>query len=80
MADCRYPDSDDCFQCPQGDRPCPVTYRPGAWLVRRPAEPAPAGQDRPQRSGDIEASIQQALRKLYDAVAGDPQRPGRSAG
>ena len=29
MADSRHPDPDDCFQCPQGDKPCPVTYQPG---------------------------------------------------
>jgi hypothetical protein len=57
---------------PQGNRPCPVTYEPGAWLAQQPAEPAPTGQDRPQRSGDFDTSIQQALRKLYEAMAGDP--------
>jgi hypothetical protein len=40
---------------PQGDKPCPVTYQPGAWLAQLPAEPAPAVQDRPQRSGDLES-------------------------
>ena len=82
MADPLPPDLDNCFQCPQGDKPCPVTYEPGAWLAQQPAEPAPPGQDRPQRSGDndIDASIQQALRNLYQAMAGDPRRPGRPAG
>jgi hypothetical protein len=76
MADSLPPDPGDCFHCPQGDKPCPVTYQPGAWL----AESTPAGQDRPHRSGDIEASIQEALRKLHEAVAGDPRRPGPPAG
>ena len=80
MADSPQPDPDDCFHCPQGDKPCPVTYQPGAWLAQRPAEPAPALQDRPQSSGDIDASIQQALRKLHEAVARDPRRPGQPAG
>jgi hypothetical protein len=80
MAAPRSPDPDDCFHCPQGDKPCPATYQPGAWLARLPAEPGPAVQDRPQRSGDIEASIQQALRRLHEAMAGDPRRPGQPAG
>jgi hypothetical protein len=80
MADSPPPDTDECFHCPQGDKPCPVTYRPGAWLAQLPAEPTPAVQDRPQRSGDIDASIQQALRKLHEAVARDPRRPGQPAG
>ena len=80
MADSQNPDPDDCFHCPQGDKPCPVTYQPGAWLAQLPAEPTPAVQDRPHRSGDIEVSIQEALRKLHEAVAGDPRRPGPPAG
>jgi hypothetical protein len=80
MADSPPPDPDNCFHCPQGDKPCPVTYQPGAWLAQQPAEPAPPGQDRPRRSDDLDASIQQALRKLYEAMAGDPRRPGRPAG
>jgi len=80
MADSLPPDTDDCFHCPQGDKPCPVTYQPGAWLAQLPAEPTPAVQDHPHRSGDIEASIQRALRKLHEAVAGDPRRPGQPAG
>jgi len=79
MADSLPPDTDDCFHCPQGDKPCPVSYQPGAWLAQLPAEPTPAVQDRPHRSGDIEASIQEALRKLHEAVAGDPRRPGQPA-
>jgi hypothetical protein len=79
MADSPHPDPDDCFHCPQGDKPGPVAYQPGAWLAP-PAEPTPAGQDRPHRSDDVDASIQQALLKLYEAVAGDPRRPGQSAG
>jgi hypothetical protein len=80
MADSRSPDPDDCFHCPQGDTPCPATYQPGAWLAQLPAEPAPAVQDRPQRAGEIEASIQQALRRLHEAMAGDPRRPGQPGG
>ena len=80
MADFPPPDPDDCFHCPQGSRPCPVTYQPGAWLAQRPAESVPAGHDRLQRADDLDASIQQALRKLYEAMAGDPRRPGRPAG
>jgi len=80
MADFPPPDPDDCFHCPQGNRPCPVTYQPGAWLAQLPAEPGPAGQDRPQGADDIDASIQQALRRLHAAMAGDPRRPGRPAG
>ena len=41
------PDQDDCFHCPQGDKPCPVTYQPGAWLAQLPAEPTAAGQTAP---------------------------------
>ena len=33
MADSPHPDPDGCFHCPQGDKPCPVTYQPGAWLA-----------------------------------------------
>ena len=80
MADSQHPDPDDCFHCPQGDKPCPVTYQPGAWLAQLPANPVPAAQDRPQPSGDLDASIQQALRRLHEAVAGHPRRPGRPAG
>lgn len=57
MADSLHPDPDDCFHCPQGDKPCPVTYQPGAWLAQPPAEPTAAVQDRPHRSDDIDASI-----------------------
>jgi hypothetical protein len=80
MAHSLSPDPDDCFHCPQGDQPCPVTYQPGAWLAQLPAEPAPAVQDRPHRADEIDASIQQALRKLYEAMAGNPRRPGQPAG
>jgi hypothetical protein len=76
MADCLHPDPDDSFHCPQGDKPCPVTYQPGAWQAQLPAELAPAVQDRPQRTGELEASIQQALRRLHDAVAGNPDLTG----
>ena len=79
MADSPNPDTDDCFHCPQGDKPCPVTYQPGAWLAP-PAEPTAAIQDRLHGSDDLDASIQQALRKLYEAMAGDPRRPGRAGG
>ena len=78
MADSPQPDPEDCFHCPQGDKPCPVTYQPGAWLAQLPAEPAAAGQGR-RRSDEIDASIQQALRRLYEAMAGDPRRPGQPA-
>ena len=80
MADSLSPETVDCFLCPQGDKPCPATYQPGAWLAQLPTDSVPAVQDRPQRSGDIEASIQQALRRLYEAMAGDPRRPGQPAG
>ena len=80
MADSPYPDPDDCFHCPQGDQPCPVTYQPGAWLAPPAAEPTADVQNRAQRADELDASIQQALRKLYEAVAGDPRRPGRPAG
>jgi hypothetical protein len=80
MADSPPPDPGDCFLCPQGDKPCPVTYQPGAWLAQLPAEPVPAGHNRPKRSDDIDVSIQQALRRLYEAMTGDPRRPGRPAG
>ena len=76
MADPPPPDPGDCFLCPQGDKPCPVTYQPGAWLAQLPADSVPAGQRRPKRSDDIDASIEQALRRLYEAMAGDPRRPG----
>jgi hypothetical protein len=79
MADTPPPAPDDCFHCPQGDQPCPVTYQPGSGLAP-PAEPTTAVQDRPHRADDIDASIQQALRKLYEAVAGNPRRPGQPAG
>ena len=79
MADSPNPDPDDCFHCPQGDKPCPVTYQPGAWLAPS-AEPTAAVQDRLHGSDDLDASIQQALRKLYEAMAGDPRRPGRAGG
>ena len=79
MADSLHPDPDDCFHCPQGDKPCPVTYQPGAWLAP-PAESTAAVQDRIQRSDDLDASIQDALRRLYEAMFGDPRRPGRPVG
>jgi hypothetical protein len=47
MADSQSPDPDGCFHCPQGDKPCPVTYQPGAWLAQLPAEPTAAVPDRP---------------------------------
>ena len=74
------PNPNDCFHCPQGDKPCPITYQPGGWLAQPPAEPTTAGQDRPRRLDDLDASIQQALRKLYEAMAGDPRQPGEPAG
>ena len=80
MAHPQHSHPDDCFPCPQGDQPCPVTYQPGAWMAQLPAEPAPPGPARPRRSDDLDASIQQALRKLHQAVAGDPPRPGQPAG
>jgi hypothetical protein len=80
MADSPHPDPGDCFRCPQGDKPCPVTYQPGAWLAQLPAALVPAGENWPKRSDDIDASIQQALRRLYEAMAGDPRRSGRPAG
>ena len=80
MAAPRSPDPDDCFHCPQGDKPCPVTYQPGAWLAQPPALPAPPLQNRRYRSDEIQASIQQALRKLHDAVVGNPRRPSAPGG
>jgi hypothetical protein len=59
MADSPNPDPDDRFHCPQGDKPCPVTYQPGAWLAP-PAEPTAAIQDRLHGSDELDASIQQA--------------------
>jgi hypothetical protein len=72
LADSPPSDPDDCFHCPQGDQPCPVTYQPGAWLAP-PAEPTAAVPDRPRRVDELDASIQQALRNLYEALAGDPR-------
>jgi hypothetical protein len=80
MADSPHADPDDCFHCPQGDKPCPVTHQPGAWLAQLAAEPTAAVPDRPQRSDDLDASIQQALGKLYEAMAGDLRRPGQPVG
>jgi hypothetical protein len=77
MADSPNPDRDDCFHCPQGDKPCPVSYQPGEWLVQPPAELARALQDRSHRSAEIEASIQEALRRLWEAVGDHPWPPGR---
>ena len=31
----------DCFDCPQGDKPIPGRYQPGAWLAQPAPEPAP---------------------------------------
>ena len=44
MADSLHPDPDECLHCPQGDKPCPATYQPGAWLAsqRLQAMTAPA--------------------------------------
>jgi hypothetical protein len=53
--------------------------QPGAWLAPA-AEPTAAVPDRPHRADELDASIQQALRKLYEAVGGDPRRPGQPAG
>jgi hypothetical protein len=72
MADSPQPDPDDCFHCPHGTRPCPVTYQPGAWLAQLPAKPTGAVQGRPHRADEIDASIQQALRK---PVRGRGRRP-----
>ena len=74
MADSLHPHLDNCFHCPQGDKPCPVTYQPGAWLAP-PADPAAAAQGRSRGSDEIDTSIQEALRRLYEAVASDPRRP-----
>ena len=77
MADSPQPDPTDCFHCPPGRQALPVTYQPGAWLAQPPAESAAAGQGRPQRSDEIDASIQQALRRLQEAW---PATPGGLAG
>ena len=53
VADAPHSDPDDCFHCPQGDQPCPVTYQPGAWLVPPAAEPTAAVQNRAQRADDL---------------------------
>ena len=74
------PDPNDCFHCPQGDKPCPVTYQPGAWLVQLPAEPAPASPNRRPGAGDIEAPLQLSLRRVRGAIAGGRRRPGRPVG
>jgi len=71
------PSPNDSFHCPQGDRPCPVTYQPGAWLAQLPAEPAPATPDRRPGPGDIEAALQLSLRKVRGASAGGRRRPSR---
>jgi len=76
MAHSQHSYSDDCFHCPQGDKPCPATYQPGAWLTRPPAKPTPATPDRPFHAGELEATVQQALRKLREAVADKGRRPG----
>ena len=41
MADSPQPDPDDCFHCPQGDQPCPVTYQPPGhgWPSSLPSQP-----------------------------------------
>jgi hypothetical protein len=79
------PSPNDCFHCPQGDKPCPVTYQPGAWLAQLPAEPAPATPDHRPGPGDIEATVQLSLRKVRGpspVVADDPAGPAayRQAG
>src|SRR4029453_18518408 len=79
MPDPQPPARDDSSPSPKGEKPCPVTYQPGAWLAQLPAEPTAAGQGHPQHPDEIDASIQQALRRLYEAMAGDPQRPGQPA-
>jgi hypothetical protein len=42
MADSLSPDPDDCFYCPQGDKPCPATYRPTSpghgWRIDLPSQ------------------------------------------
>jgi hypothetical protein len=70
---------DDCFHCPQGNKPSPETYQPGAWLAQLPAEPPPGRPDRPYRSDEIEATYQEALRKVREAVARGSRRPRRPA-
>jgi hypothetical protein len=74
------PNPNDCFHCPQGDKPCPVTYQPGAWLAQPPAEPAPATPDHRPGTGDIEASVQLSLRRVRGAIGGGRRRPGRPVG
>lgn len=69
------PSSNDCFHCPQGDKPCPDTYRPGAWLARPPAKSAPGTPGRLPGAGEIEATVQQTLRKLQKAVTGQADDP-----
>jgi hypothetical protein len=74
------PSPNDCFHCPQGDRPCPVTYQPGAWLAQPPAEPAPTAPDRRPGAGDVEAPLRLSPRKVRGAGAGGRRRPGRPVG
>jgi hypothetical protein len=74
------PSPDDCFHSPQGDRPCPGTYQPGAWLTRPPAEPAPATPYAQPQPGQIEATLQEALRELREADAGEDLYPGGPGG
>jgi hypothetical protein len=77
MAHSKHSYPDDCFHCPQGDKPCPATYQPGAWLTRPRAEPpTPATPDHPPHAGELEAAVQQALRKLREAVADKGRQPG----
>jgi hypothetical protein len=66
------------LHCPQGGKPCPDAYRPGAWLAGPPAKSAPGTPDRRSPAGELEATLQQALRKLQQAVAeaaDDPALP-----
>ncbi len=73
------PRPNDCFHCPQGDKASLDTYRPGAWLAGAPAESVPTTSDRRSRAGEIEATVQQALRKLQKAVAGEAEDPASLA-
>jgi hypothetical protein len=80
MPEASSPSPNDCFHCPQGDKPCPVTYQPGAWLAQLAGEPAPVTPDRRPGTGDIEVTVQLSLRKMRGAVAGGRRRPGRPVG
>jgi hypothetical protein len=74
------PSPDDRFHSPQGDRPCPDTYQPRAWLTRPPAKPAPTTPYGQPHTGQIAATLREALRKLREGGVGEDRHPGGPAG